>query len=359
LNLEKTIPRRGVVSDKGGWPSGRKKPKDWLRNYQLRSEPMFDKKNSESWEQTVIEKLVFDALVEKRRARRWSIFFKFLFFSYLVALVVLWFPDKFNSAELGKLSNQKHTALVELNGVIADKENASADNVVTGLRNAFEDKNTKGVILRINSPGGSPVQSSYINKEIIRLREKYTDIPIYTVVSDMCASGGYYVAAATDRIYVNESSIVGSIGVRMGGFGFVEVMQDLGVERRLMTAGEHKAIGDPFSPLAEDEKAYFQKLLNQLHEEFIAVVKAGRGDRLTQDDDLFNGLFWAGKESIELGLADELGSAGTVARDVIGAEDLVDFTYKERSLERLFERLGAGAAQMLGKVTGINSTPRM
>lgn len=320
---------------------------------------MFEKKKGESWEKAVIEQLAFDALVEKRRARRWSIFFKLLFFFYLVVLMVLWFPDKFDSAELGKLSTQKHTALVELNGVIADKENASADNVVTGLRDAFKDKNTKGVILRINSPGGSPVQSSYINKEITRLREKYADIPIYSVVSDMCASGGYYVAAATDKIYVNESSIVGSIGVRMGGFGFVEVMEDLGVERRLMTAGEHKAIGDPFSPLREDEKAYFQGLLDQLHEEFISVVKAGRGDRLAQDEDLFNGLFWTGKESIKLGLADELGSAGTVARDVIGAEDLVDFTYKERSLERLFERLGAGAAQMLGKVSGIAAQPRM
>jgi len=320
---------------------------------------MFDKKKTESWEQDVIEKLAFDAVVEKRRSRRWGIFFKFLFFLYLVVLLALWFPDKFDSAELGKLGDEKHTALVELNGVIAHKESASADNVVTGLRDAFEDKKTKGVILRINSPGGSPVQSSYINKEITRLREKYPKIPLYAVVSDMCASGGYYVAAAADKIYVNESSIVGSIGVRMGSFGFVEAMEDLGVERRLMTAGEHKAIGDPFSPMAEDEKAYLQKLLDQLHEEFISVIKAGRGDRLAQDQDLFNGLFWAGKESIELGLADELGSAGSVARDVIGAEDLVDFTYKERSLERLFERLGAGAAQMLGKISGINATPRM
>lgn len=320
---------------------------------------MYDDKKNESWEQAVIEKLAFDAVVEKRRARRWSIFFKILFFSYLVVLLLLWFPEIFDTDELAKLSNQKHTALVELNGLIADKENASADNVVTGLRDAFEDKNTKGVILRVNSPGGSPVQSSYINKEITRLRKKYPDTPIYTVVSDMCASGGYYVAVATDKIYVNESSIVGSIGVRMGGFGFVQAMQDLGVERRLMTAGEHKAIGDPFSPLAEDEKAYFQKLLNQLHEEFVVVVKAGRGDRLKQDKDLFNGLFWGGRESIELGLADELGSAGTVARDVIGAEEMVDFTYKERSLERLFERLGAGAAQMLSKVAGMEFAPQM
>ena len=320
---------------------------------------MFDKKKTESWEQGVIEKLAFDALVEKRRNRRWGIFFKFLFFLYLVVLLALWFPDKFDSSELGKLSGDNHTALVELNGVIAHKESASADNVVTGLRNAFEDKKTKGVVLRINSPGGSPVQSSYINKEITRLREKYPEIPVYAVVSDVCASGGYYVAAAADKIYVNESSIVGSIGVRMGSFGFVEAMEELGVERRVMTAGEYKAIGDPFSPLAEDEKAYFQSLLDQLHEEFIAVVKAGRGDKLSPDQDLFNGLFWTGKESIELGLADEFGSAGSVARDVIGAEDLVDFTYKERSLERLFERLGAGAAQMLGKISGIDSTPRM
>ncbi len=320
---------------------------------------MFGNKEPESWEKAVIEKLAFDALLEKRRARRWSVFFKFLFLSYLVALLVLWFPDKFGTDELSKLGTGEHTALVELNGVIADGEKASADNVVNGLRGAFEDEKTKGVILRINSPGGSPVQSSYINKEIVRLREKYPDIPIYAVVSDLCASGGYYVAVATDKIYVNESSIVGSIGVRMGGFGFVEAMEDFGVERRLITAGEHKAMADPFSPLPEVEKAYLQKLLNQLHGEFISVVKAGRGDRLKYDEDLFSGLFWVGKDSIALGLADELGSAGMVARDVIGAEDMVDFTYKERSLERFLERLGAGAAQMLIKATGLNILPRM
>lgn len=320
---------------------------------------MFEKKKSDSWERGMIEKLAFDALVEKRRSRRWSIFFKFLFFFYLITLLFLWFPDNLGTADLGKLTGKGHTALVELSGIIADKEIASAENVITGLRNAFEDKQTKGVILRVNSPGGSPVQSSYINKEIVRLREKYPDIPFYAVVSDLCASGGYYAAVAADKIYVNESSVVGSIGVRMGGFGFVELMQELGVERRLMTAGEHKAIGDAFSPLTEIEKSHLQKLLDQLHEEFISVVKAGRGDRLKQGEDLFNGLFWTGKESIELGLVDELGSAGSVARDVIGTETLVDFTHKETSLERLFERLGAGAAQMLGKMSGMAESPMM
>ncbi len=320
---------------------------------------MFEKKKGDSWERGMIEKLAFDALVEKRRSRRWSIFFKFLFFLYLVTLLVLWFPDNFGTTDLAKLTSKEHTALVELSGIIADKEIASAENVVTGLRDAFEDKHTKGVILRINSPGGSPVQSSYINKEIVRLKEKYPDIPLYAVVSDLCASGGYYVAVAADKIYVNESSVVGSIGVRMGGFGFVDLMQEMGVERRLMTAGEHKAIADPFSPLPESEKLHLQTLLNQLHQEFISVVKAGRGDRLKQGEDLFNGLFWTGKESIELGLVDELGSAGDVARDVIGAENLVDFTYKERSLERLFERLGAGVALTLGKLSGMTGTPTM
>lgn len=312
-----------------------------------------------NWEQSIVEELAFDALKEKRRARRWSVFFKFLLFAYLVVLLVLWFPEKFGQADLSKLSVGEHTALVELDGIISSSEKTSADNVVSGLRDAFEDKNTKGVILRINSPGGTPVQASYINKEINRLREKYPDIPLYAVVADMCASGGYYVAAAADKIYVNESSIVGSIGVRMDNFGFVETLEKLGIEQRTLTAGKHKAIGDPFSPLEDEDREFLQSLLDKMHNEFISVVKSGRGDRLNDDDELFSGLFWTGRESIELGLADELGSASSVARDVIGAEDIVDFTYEEPALDRLFERLGAGAVKAFARITGMTATPAM
>jgi len=242
---------------------------------------------------------------------------------------------------------------VELDGLIAPGERNSADNLVTGLRKAFEDKHTKGVILRINSPGGSPVQSSYVNKEILRLREKYPDIPLYAVVSDLCASGGYYIAVAADKIYVDESSLIGSIGVRMDGFGFVDAMDKLGVERRLLTAGEHKGILDPFSPVVEYERDFVQGLLDDLHQEFINRVKDGRGERLKgEQDKLFSGLFWTGGEAIKLGLADEIGSASQVARDVIGAEDIVDFTHKEKTLDRLIERLGAGAASAFGRLLG-------
>lgn len=314
--------------------------------------------NKQTWERDIVEQLALDALKEKRRSRRWGIFFKFLFFAYLLGILAIPLYDKFFDTKLSALSSDGHTALVELSGVIAAGEKASADNLATGLREAFEDKNTKGIILRINSPGGSPVQSSYINKEIIRLKEKYPDIPLYAVVSDICASGGYYVAVAADKIYVNESSIVGSIGVRMDSFGLVDAMQRLGIERRLLTAGGHKGIGDMFSPLTVEDQDFIESLLNGLHEEFISVVKAGRGDRLQQNDDTFSGLFWSGRESIKLGLADELGSAGTVARDVIGAKDIIDFTHKERTLDQLFERLGAGAVKAFAKITGASNMPR-
>lgn len=304
-----------------------------------------------NWERDLIRDLAQSSLVEKRRARRWGIFFKLLTFGYLVALLVLWWPDEWQMEQIKQ--HKAHTALVDLSGVIADGEEASADNVAAGLRAAFEDKKTKAVILRINSPGGSPVQSSYIYKEIRRLREKHSDIPLYAVVGDVCASGGYYVASAADRIFVNESSVIGSIGVLMSGFGFVDTLKKLGVERRLMTAGEHKGIMDPFSPVNEFEKRHVRQLLDQLHEEFIAAVKAGRGDRLKDSEQLFSGLFWTGREGIDLGLADDIGSAGSVARDVVGEEKIVDFTPKDDVLERLASRIGAGLAQGMTRLFGL------
>lgn len=310
-----------------------------------------DTQSGGEWHKELVEKLASDALRERRRARRWGIFFKFLTFAYLAILLLALFPDTWSEATMGK---KEHTALVELEGVIAADEKASADNVVTGLRDAFKDKNTKAVILRINSPGGSPVQSSDIYKEILRLREKYPDIPLYAVVSDTCASGGYYVAAAADKIYVNESSVIGSIGVLMNGFGFVGTMDELGVERRLMTAGKHKGILDPFSPLTEFDREHASSLLSGLHETFIQAVKSGRGDRLKgSDEELFSGLFWSGQEGIRLGLADAIGSASYVAREIVGAEDLVDFTAKEDPFERLANRFGAAFGESLARLSGL------
>ena len=305
--------------------------------------------NEDRWQRKVLEDLVNASLKEQRAARRWGVFFKLLLFLYLFIGLAIWAAlttDDF------ALTSEKHTALVDLKGVIASDSNAAADNLVKGLRDAFKHKGTKGVILRINSPGGSPVQSAYIYDEIQRLRKKYPKIPLYAVIADICASGGYYVASAADKIYANESSIVGSIGVLMNGFGFVKTMETLGVERRLLTAGDHKAIMDPFSPLKEEERQHVQLILDKLHNQFIGAVKKGRGKRLKEDEKLFSGLFWSGLEGKELGLIDAFGSAGYVAREVIGEEEIVDFTRKEDLLERFAERLGESAAQMLMQWSG-------
>ncbi len=309
------------------------------------------------WEREQLEKLVNSSLNEHRRTRRWGIFFKFLTFAYLFVLLALVVPDKFSSAV--PVKNGGHTALIEVEGVIAAGEPAGADSVITGLRAAFEDENTKGVVLRINSPGGSPVQSAYINDEITRLKKKYADIPVYAVIVDVCASGGYYIAAAADEIYADKGSIVGSIGVLMNGFGFEQAMSNLGVERRLLTAGEHKGIMDPFSPLKEDEKEHIQGMLNQLHQQFIDTVKRGRGDRLKDDPKLFSGLFWSGEESLKLGLVDGLGSSSYVAREIIGAEEIVDFTPAKDLFEKLAQRVGAGMADTLTRMSGLGWEPQL
>ena len=303
------------------------------------------------WERELVHKLAFSALDEQRRARRWGIFFKFVAFAYLALLLVLWVPElQLTQSDL--TPGARHTAVIDIKGIIADDTEASADNVIGSLRDAFEDDKTKGVILRLNTPGGSPVQAGYINDEIRRLRKKYPDTPLYAVVTDICASGGYYIAAAADRIYVDKASIVGSIGVLMNGFGFVDAMNKLGIERRLLTAGEHKGIMDPFSPVKAFDREHIEKLLKRIHRQFIEVVKQGRGERLKQDEQIFSGLFWTGEESIELGLADALGSASHVAREVIGAEEMVDYTAKEDLFERLAKRVGAGAASTLAALLG-------
>lgn len=298
----------------------------------------------ENWERQTLEKLAFSALQEQRRARQWSIFFRLLtlILLFLVVFSILGWLGKGEQAIVGK-----HTALVELRGVIGPEGEASADNVISGLQEAFKDKNTKGVVLRINSPGGSPVQAGQINDEIRRLRVKYPDIPLYAVVEDICASGGYYVAAAADKIYVDKASIIGSIGVIMDGFGFTGTMEKLGVERRVMTAGENKAFLDPFSPLNKSQQQYAQQMLNEIHHQFVQVVREGRGKRLKETPDMFSGLVWTGERSVSLGLADGVGSMDSVARDVIKAEDIVDFTPHEGLAERFAKRLGASVGASL------------
>ena len=295
------------------------------------------------WERDLLKELATASLVEQRRARRWSYVFKFAMLVYLVVLLILYLPRDMSITSDAEF----HTALVNLNGIITDDSDASADRIVGGLRAAFEHEGTSGVILRINSPGGSPVQSGYINDEMHRLREKYPDIPLYAVISDIAASGGYYVAVAADKIYANKSSVIGSIGVLMNGFGFVGTMDKLGVERRLLTSGEHKGLLDPFSPVQQEEAMHLRGLLKRIHQQFIDVVKAGRGARLSDNPDLFSGLIWTGEEGIELGLIDALGSSGYVAREVIGAEKIVDFSQEDGLLDMLADRLGTKIASRL------------
>lgn len=309
---------------------------------------------SKSWQQDVINRLAFASLNEQQRTRRWNIFFKSLFFGYLfLILFMVYFPGDRTGI---KLKTGPHTALVEVKGIIADNTDASADIIITGLRDAFKDKNTKGVILRINSPGGSPVQAGYVNDEIGRLRKEYPEIKVYAVITDVCASGGYYIAAAADEIYADKASIVGSIGVLMNGFGFVGAMEKLGVERRLYTAGENKGFLDPFSEKKKSDETHIKQLLTTIHTQFIDVVKKGRGDRLKKDDRLFSGLIWTGEEGVELGLVDALGSSSYVAREIIKAENIVDFTPKPNFLEKFADRLGMTMANVLATNFGLTSS---
>lgn len=305
--------------------------------------------SDENWQRDIINRLAFATLNEQRRARRWSVFFRSLLFIYLFVLL-LYVPSDWDTSSLAP---GKHTALVDFDGVIAADSQANADNLVSGLRSAFEDSRTAGVILRINSPGGSPVQAGYVYDEIKRLRQEYPRIKLYAVITDMCASGGYYVAAAADEIYADKASIVGSIGVLMDGFGFVDTMKKVGVERRLMTAGEHKGLLDPFSPLKPDEISHVQGLLDNIHQQFIQAVKDGRGDRLSDSPQLFSGLFWSGEESVKLGLVDGLGSSGYVAREIIGAEKIIDYTPRMNYFDRFAEQFGVAMANVMSASLGL------
>jgi protease-4 len=300
--------------------------------------------NDGQWERKVLEKLAMEGLAEQRRGRRWGIFFKLLGFAYIAVIFAL-VTDWGQGERLA--DGDKFTALVNLNGVIKAKGDANAEHVISGLQAAFEDKHTAGVILRINSPGGSPVQSGIINDEMWRLRAAHPAVPLHVVVEDVCASGGYYVAAAADKIFVDKASIVGSIGVLMDGFGFVGTMEKLGVERRLLTAGESKGFLDPFSPQNEQHKDHAKKMLGEIHEQFISVVRKGRGKRLKESPEMFSGLMWSGAKSIELGLADGYGTVDSVARDVFKASDVRDFSVKQNFAEKFAKQFGADMAESL------------
>lgn len=323
----------------------------WTQNPLIDEKNMKDESNNEPWERELISNLAMGALKEQRRARRWGIFFKLFMVTYLVVFLLVLIPG----TETGLTSSKPHTAIIELRGVIADNAEASADNIVTSLRDAFEAKHVSGIIMRINSPGGSPVQSGYIYDEIKRLRGIYPDKRLYAVITDMCASGGYYIASAADEIYADKASIVGSIGVIMSGFGFVDSMEKLGVERRMLTAGESKGFLDPFSPLKDKDVTHIKSMLGNIHQQFIDVVKAGRGDRLKSDEALFSGLVWTGEQSVELGLTDGLGSASYVAREIIGEEKMVDYTVKPDPLEQFAGKLGIVMAETLARISGVGA----
>jgi len=299
----------------------------------------------------VLVELLRESLEERRRARRWGIVFRV--FWVLIAAVAIGLVVSRGGASVGP--SGPHTALVRIEGVIADDGEVSADSVAGALRDAFDNPQVKGIVLQIDSPGGSPVQSDLIHREIRRLRALHKETPVHAVVGDLCASGGYYIAAAADQIHVNPSSVVGSIGVIMNGFGFTGSMERLGVERRVLTAGENKAFLDPFSPIKPDEVAHARKLLDDIHAHFIEAVKTGRGDRLKDDGKLFGGLMWTGTQAIELGLADAVGSTASVARDVFKAEEVVDYTPQPDLAEKFAKRFGAAAGQAMAKALGGSS----
>lgn len=298
--------------------------------------------NTSSWERKVLEDLAFAALTEQRKARRWGYVFKALMFLYLLALLLLMLP----SGDLAT-HKSKHTALIEINGEISADTEANADSVITGLRHVFDNKSAQGLIIRLNTPGGSPVQAGMINDEIKRLRATRPEFPVYAVISDVCASGGYYIAVAAKEIYADKASIVGSIGVRMDSFGFTGLIDKLGVERRSVTAGDNKAFLDPFLPMKEADLVFAHEMLNNIHQQFIDVVKAGRGDRLSNDPRLFSGLFWSGEQSVPLGLVDGLANSSSVARELIGAEEIIDYTVRPGYFDLFAGKIGTSISQLM------------
>lgn len=304
------------------------------------------------WERKTLETLAMAAITEQRQARRWRNAIRLAWLIFLVGLVWVGMDRKGTSADV----TASHTALVKIEGEISSGSEASAELVVAAMRSAFEDKGAQAVVLLINSPGGSPVQAGIINDEIRRLKALHQK-PVYAVVEETCASAAYYIAVGADKIYVDKASVVGSIGVLMDGFGFTGLMEKLGVERRLMTAGENKGFLDPFSPQTEKQRLFAQTMLDQIHQQFIGVVKTGRGNRLKETPETFSGLFWTGQQAVDMGLADQLGNVDFVAREVVKAEELIDYTRKDNVAERLVKRFGAaigdGAVRAARTVPGL------
>ena len=311
--------------------------------------------NSSHWERDTLERLVMAQIHEQRSARRWRIGFRF--FWILLVFGVLWFSFHHGKNTANTAHPTAHTALIEIKGEIDAEANANAEWIIDSMRQAFEDEGAQAVVLRINSPGGSPVQAGMISDEVKRLKALHQK-PVYVVVEETCASAAYYIAASSDKIYVDKASIVGSIGVLMDGFGFTGLMDKVGVERRLMTAGENKGFLDPFSNPTKTQKAHAQNLLDQIHQQFIAVVREGRGDRLKDTPEIFSGLFWSGHQAIDLGLADGYGTLDSVARDVVKAEDIVDYTRQDNVAERLVKRFGAAMGEAMVK-TSLHGVPHL
>lgn len=301
----------------------------------------------------ILRDVVLASIKEQRARRRWGIFFKSLFLIFLLLLIYfIWGPDDTDGLPTpGKSS--AHTALVEVDGVIDDHSQANADDIVTGLDEAFKDPNTKGIILKIDSPGGSPVQASYVYNEIMRQRGLHPNVKVYAVCTDMCTSAAYYMASATDEIYANPSSLVGSIGVLIDGFGFVGSLDKLGVERRLLISGEHKGFLDPFSPLNANDQKFAQTMLDQVHQQFIDDVMKGRGDRLKVDQNTFSGLAWTGQQALAIGIIDGFGSPGQVARDVIHSDNIVDYTIKPSVFDQFAQKFGASFGTRIGEMLGL------
>jgi len=307
--------------------------------------------NGREWQ--ILEKAVLASVDEQRKARRWGIAFKLLTFIYILAIIIM--VSSSNSGAKGTTSSStEHVAIVELKGEIADGSDANADDLISGLTEAFEAKNSKAVVLRINSPGGSPVQSAYVYEAIKQLRIKYPNKKLYAVITDLGASGAYYIAAAADQIYVSPASLVGSIGVVMQGFGLQELTKKLGVEDRTMTAGQHKAIMSPFSPVSAEEKAHVQKMLDTIHQQFITAVKQGRGQRLKEDPQIFSGLFWTGQQAVELGLADGFGSVKTVNK-MVGTDEQVDYTQGANPMDNFIRKLGASMGETIASKLELNN----
>ncbi len=309
-----------------------------------------DPTSAPGWERVTLEKLAFASLNEQKATRRWKTFVRLSWLAFFVFL--LWMA--LHRGTPASDATVPHTAVVEIKGEIAAGADASAEFVNAALRAAFEDDGAKAVVLLINSPGGSPVQAGMMNDEILRLKAKHKK-PVYAVVEESCASAAYYIAVAADQIYVDKASIVGSIGVLMDGFGFTGLMEKFGVERRLLTAGENKGFLDPFSPQSEKQRAFALAMLGQIHQQFISVVKAGRGKRLKETPETFSGLFWTGQQAIELGLADHLGNLEYVAREVVKTDEIIDYTRRDNVAERLAKKFGAAMGE--GAMKALKSIP--